>query len=173
MTGLSREPFAAVDPGHLQPAEIDALLERRLIAKLATVDEGGAPYLVSMWFRRQGDWLLLPTSKHTRKVHNLRLNPFAAVMVDDSRAGLDLKGVLVRGPVELVEGGEAFRLNRSIHLRYVRRPGLEIEEVASYLAKGDDVTIRVHMADVRSWNLTGSAAGEALTASGETYPLGG
>jgi PPOX class probable F420-dependent enzyme len=161
----------AVDPGRLDRDEIDALLERRLIAKLATIEEDGRPHLVSMWFRREGDALLMPTSRHTRKARNLRANPYAAVVVDDSRAGLDLKGVLVRGRVELVEGDDAVRLNRSIHLRYVTDAGLELEEVASYLTRGDDVTIRVHMDEVHSWNLAGTPAGKALAASGEVHAL--
>src|SRR5581483_8201055 len=108
---------------------------------------------------------------HTWKVRNLRANPYAAVVVDESRAGLDLKGVLVRGRAELVEGERALRLNRSIHLRYVTSAGLELEPVAAYLARGDDVTIRVAMDEVRTWNLTATAAGAALAASGEAYAL--
>jgi hypothetical protein len=40
-------------------------------------------------------------------------------MIDVSRAGLDLKGVLIRGRVEFVYGEEARRINLSIHLKYV------------------------------------------------------
>lgn len=160
-----------VHPGRLSPAEIDALLEQRLIANLATVDERGRPHVVGMWFRRDGDALLLPTSQHTRKARNLRANPYAAVMVDRSRAGLDLAGVLVRGPVELVEGAEARRLNRSIHERYVTEEGLALPEVDAYLGQGDDVTIRVALATVHSWNLADRPAGRAIRAAGAARPL--
>lgn len=40
-------------------------------------------------------------------------------MIDISRAGLNLKGVLIRGRVELVRGEKAQQINRSIHLKYV------------------------------------------------------
>jgi hypothetical protein len=45
-------------------------------------------------------------------------------MIDVSRAGLDLKGVLIRGRVELVEGEEAHKINHMIHLKYVTPEGL-------------------------------------------------
>jgi hypothetical protein len=45
--------------------------------------------------------------------------PSASVMIDVSRAGLNLKGVLIRGRVELIYEEEARRINRSIHLKYV------------------------------------------------------
>ena len=43
----------------------------------------------------------------------------ASVMIDISRAGLNLKGVLIKGQVELVVGEDARKINRLIHLKYV------------------------------------------------------
>jgi nitroimidazol reductase NimA-like FMN-containing flavoprotein (pyridoxamine 5'-phosphate oxidase superfamily) len=161
-----------VNPGRLSRAQIDALLELRLIAKLATV-EGGLPHVVAMWFRRDGDRILMPTSRHTRKARNLRASPLAAVLVDDSRAGLELSGVLIRGAVQLIEGPEARELNRSIHRRYVTERGLDQPEVAGYLSAGDDLTIAVQMDKTVSWNLAGREAGRALARTGEFHQLDG
>jgi hypothetical protein len=94
-------------------------------------------------------------------------------MIDVSRAGLNLKGVLIRGRVELVEGEEARRINRSIHLRYVTPDALSDPSVASYLSEGDDVTVKVHLDHVVSWNLADSKAGQALGAGGWFRPLDG
>lgn len=160
-----------VHPGRLSRAEVDELLGMRLIANLATHDERGGVHLAAMWFRRQGDTLLLPTSKHTRKARNLRRRPHAAVMIDHSRAGLDLRGVLIRGSVELIEGPPAHRLNRSVHRRYITDRGLKQPEVKRYLGSGDDLTIRVHLNEVVTWNLAAGEAGRALAQSGEYHPL--
>lgn len=92
-------------------------------------------------------------------------------MIDMSRADLDLKGVLIRGRVELVYGEEAQQINRLIHLKYVKPEGLSDANVAAYLSKGDDVTVKVHMDHLVSWNLAGSKAGKALTLSGGFRPL--
>ena len=65
-------------------------------------------------------------------------------MIDISRAGLNLKGVLIKGQIELV-GEEARKINRLIQLKYVTQDALDDPTVASYLSKGDDVTVKVHM----------------------------
>jgi hypothetical protein len=54
-------------------------------------------------------------------------------MIDFSKAGLNLKGVLIRGQAELEEGEEGQRINRCIHLKYVTPDALSDPSVASYL----------------------------------------
>jgi hypothetical protein len=56
-------------------------------------------------------------------------------------------------------------------LKYVTPEGLNNAEVASYLSKGDDITIKVHMDHLVSWNLSDSKAGKALSMGGWFYPL--
>jgi general stress protein 26 len=169
MTSPFPDDAASAAP-HLSPQEIDDLLALRLIAKLATFDRAGTIHLVPMWFMRDSDRILIPTSRLTRKYRNVRRRPMASVMIDLSRSGLDLRGVLIRGSVEIVEGPEALELNHAIHLRYVTPEGLEQPEVGGYLS-GDDVTIAVSMDNVVSWNNAGSPAGVALTRTGRHRPI--
>jgi len=75
-------------------------------------------------------------------------------MIDVSKAGLNLKGVLIRGRVELIEGEEARQTNRSIHLKYVTPEALSDPYVASYLSKGDDITVKIHIDSLISWYRT-------------------
>jgi hypothetical protein len=91
-------------------------------------------------------------------------------MIDISQAGLNLRGVLIRGRVDLLYGEEARQTNHLIHLKYITLKGLNDAEVASYL-KGDDVTIKVHMDHLISWNLADSKAGKALSTGGWFHPL--
>ena len=158
-------------PHGLSSAEIDKILSMTLIANLATFDDGGSIHLVPMWFVRVGNDICIPTSRRTHKYRNLHAKPRASVMIDISQAGLNLKGVLIRGRVELVEGEEARRINRLIHLKYVTPEGLNDHSVASYLSKGDDVTVKIHMDHVISWNLADMKAGEALRIGGWSRPL--
>jgi nitroimidazol reductase NimA-like FMN-containing flavoprotein (pyridoxamine 5'-phosphate oxidase superfamily) len=160
-----------VRPGRLSTAAIDAMLEQRLVANLATIGLDGEPNVVAMWFRREGQSILLPTSRFTRKARELRGHPRAAVMIDESRAGLNLRGIRVRGTVTLLDGPQARALNRSIHTRYITERGLRQSEVERYLTSGDDLTIVVAMEDVTSWNLAEGEAGRALARSGEVHPL--
>jgi nitroimidazol reductase NimA-like FMN-containing flavoprotein (pyridoxamine 5'-phosphate oxidase superfamily) len=142
-----------------------------LIANLATLGEDEAIHLVPMWFLRIGNAIYIPTFRHTRKYKNLTARPQASVMIDISRAGLYLKGVLIRGRVEIVEGEEARKINHQIHLKYVTSEGLSELNVASYLSKGDDMSIKIHMDCLINWNLADSMAGEALRVSGRARPL--
>ncbi|MDW0195436.1 MAG: pyridoxamine 5'-phosphate oxidase family protein [Nitrososphaeraceae archaeon] len=155
----------------LTPSEIDKILSMTLIANLATLGEDDTIHIVPMWFIRLGNDICIPTSRHTRKYKNLKARPYASVMIDISREGLDLKGALIRGPVELVEGEEARKINHQIHLKYVTEEGLNDPSVASYLSKGDDVTVRIHMEHIVNWNLADSKAGRALGVKGRSRQL--
>ncbi|MDW0237329.1 MAG: pyridoxamine 5'-phosphate oxidase family protein [Nitrososphaeraceae archaeon] len=155
----------------LTPSEIDKILSMTLIANLATLGEDDTIHIVPMWFIRLGNDICIPTSRHTRKYKNLKARPYASVMIDISREGLDLKGALIRGPVELVEGEEARKINHQIHLKYVTEEGLNDPSVASYLSKGDDVTVRIHMEHIVNWNLADSKAGKALRVKGRSRQL--
>ena len=170
MTNASRDS-AANRPLVLSPAEIDDLLSMTLIANLATLDDDEGIHILPMWFLRIGNYVCIPTSRHTHKYRNLRARPHASVMIDISRAGLNLKGVLIRGQVTLIEGDEGRQINHSIHTKYVTPDGLSDASVASYLSKGDDVTIKIHMDHLVSWNLANSKAGKALSISGGFHPL--
>jgi nitroimidazol reductase NimA-like FMN-containing flavoprotein (pyridoxamine 5'-phosphate oxidase superfamily) len=160
-----------VRPHSLTSAEIDKLLSMTLIANLATLGKDEAIHIVPMWFLRIGNAICIPTSRHTRKYKNLVARPHASVMIDVSRAGLDLKGVLIRGRVELVEGEEAHKINHMIHLKYVTPEGLGDSSVASYLSQGDDVTVKIHMDHLVNWNLADSKAGKALRVYGRSRSM--
>lgn len=84
---------------------------------------------------------------------------------------LELKGVLIRGHVELVEGEEARRINHEIHLKYVMEEGLRDPRVKAYLSKGDDVTVKIRMDHLINWNLSASKAGTALRLNGQSKQL--
>jgi hypothetical protein len=79
--------------------------------------------------------------------------------------------VQIKGAVQLVEGDEARRLNRSIHERYITALGLQQDPVAAYLSDGDDVTVRLAIERISSWNLADRPAGAALQAPGMAHPL--
>ena len=103
----------------LTDALADELLAAPLIAKLATFNADGTIHLVPMWFAWEPPALLIPTSSRTRKCRNLARDPRATVMIDDSRGGLDLRGVTLVGEAEVVGGRGAPEINRAIHLRYL------------------------------------------------------
>jgi nitroimidazol reductase NimA-like FMN-containing flavoprotein (pyridoxamine 5'-phosphate oxidase superfamily) len=164
---------ATTKPPVLSSTEIDELLSKTLIANLATIDNDGGIHILPMWFIRIDNDICIPTSSHTHKYRNLQARPRASVMIDISQAGLNVRGVLIRGRVQLLYGEIAKQINHSIHLKSVTTEALNDPEVASYLSKGDDVTIKVHMDHLVSCNLSDSKAGKALSKGGWFCPLDG
>ena len=164
---------AANEPLVLSSVEIDKLLSMRLIANLATLNEDGSFHLMPMpmWFLRINNDICIPTSRQTHKYRNLVSRPRASVMIDISRAGLNLKGVLIKGQVDLIVGEDAQKINRLIHLKYLTSDALDDPTVASYLSKGDDVTVKVHLDRLISWNPDDSKAGQALHIGGSFHSL--
>lgn len=146
------------------------LLAARLIANLATLNKDGSVHLVAMWFLWDGDHILIPTSRKTRKARNLARDPRATVMIDDSRGGFDLRGITLVGRVEIVGAPESFSLNRRIHEKYVTSAGLELAVVRAYLGT-DDITLRFRPERLSSWDLRHTEQGRALSASGEFHRL--
>jgi PPOX class probable F420-dependent enzyme len=147
------------------------LLSSRLVAYLATLNPNGTPHVVGMWFVWDGQALLLPTSRKTRKAKNLLRDPRATVSIDDSRGGFDLRGLTIIGRAETVDAPRSLELNREIHRKYVTDRGLALDPVREYLL-GDDITIRLIPERVSAWDLRETPQGRALIETGEYRALG-
>jgi len=172
MTSPSRDDrIPTVTPPRLSTEQINELLAMRLIAHLGTIGDDGSVHLVPMWFKRDDNFILIPTSQFTRKYKNVLKRPRATVTIDLSRSGMDIRGVMIIGRVEIVRGDKARAINRSIHLRYITPEGLSQQEVEAYLAEGDDVTLKITMDKIITWNHAESPAGRAIAASGNFHPL--
>lgn len=146
------------------------LLGGRLIARLATLNPDGGVHLVPLWFSWDGETVLLPTNRETRKIRNLERDERATLTIDDSRAGFDVCGIMLKGRVQIVRPPSSRELNRLIHLKYVTEKGLALPAVREYLDT-DDVTIRFRPASASSWDARETAYGRALRESGEYLPL--
>ncbi len=81
---------------------IDRFLARPLLARLATSD-GDRPRVLPMWFWWDGSDIWMETSPTFPNARVLRRNPHAAVTVDEALGGLDLRAVVMRGRVEIID----------------------------------------------------------------------
>jgi Pyridoxamine 5'-phosphate oxidase len=161
---MKDDPFASSTTKSLclNPNEISEILSKTLIAKLATVDPTGSIHIVPMWFIHEDEFILIPTSQKTHKFRNLQARPYASVMIDISLEGLDLRGVLIRGKVELIREKEAHLINHKIHLKYIDPEAFKDPAVLNYLSAGDDISLKIHIDNLVSWNLADSMAGMAI-----------
>ena len=78
-------------------------------AALATLDKDGFPHVVAMnFFVKDGAFYMTSYGK-AQKVVNIRRNPKVALMVEAGNGYSELRGVMVRGHCEIIEGDEAVR----------------------------------------------------------------
>ena len=91
----------------LSPEEQVAFFRERKKASLATIDLDGFPHVVAMnYFARDGAFYMTSYGK-AQKVVNIRRNPRVALMIEDGDEYAELRGVMIRGHCEILEGPEA------------------------------------------------------------------
>jgi PPOX class probable F420-dependent enzyme len=87
-----------------------ALIQRPVLANVATVDSEGRPQLTPVWIDLEGDELVFNTAKGRAKDANLRKNPNVAVSIVDPDDQYNV--VVVRGSVEATEEGADAHIDR-------------------------------------------------------------
>lgn len=87
----------------LTSKQVDELLATPVIARLATVREDGAPYIVPVWQHWDGEAMYIIPRKRSQFVDDIRREPQVAIScADDTDAGH--ARVLIEGDAEIVEG---------------------------------------------------------------------
>ena len=93
----------------LSPDEQAEFFRKRKKAALATIDKDGFPHVVAMnYFARDGAFYMTSYGK-AQKVVNVRRNPKVALMMESGDAYDELRGVMIRGRCEILEGEAAVK----------------------------------------------------------------
>jgi PPOX class probable F420-dependent enzyme len=93
----------------LIPEEQAAFLREHRKAALATIDQQGFPHVVAMNFLAKDGAFYMTSYGKAQKVVNIRRNPKVALMVETGNSYAELRGVMVRGRCEIIEGADAVR----------------------------------------------------------------
>jgi PPOX class probable F420-dependent enzyme len=93
----------------LTPDEQAAFLREHRKAALATIDKEGFPHIVAMNFYVEDGVFYMTSYRKAQKVVNILRNPKVAVMVEAGEKYSELRGIMVRGHCEIIEGAEAVR----------------------------------------------------------------
>jgi PPOX class probable F420-dependent enzyme len=94
---------------HLTPDEQAEFLRANRKTALATLDKDGFPHLVAMTVGVSDGVYYMTSYAKAQKVMNIRRNPKVALMVEAGGSYAELKGVMVRGVCDIIEGEEAVR----------------------------------------------------------------
>ncbi|WP_232664442.1 pyridoxamine 5'-phosphate oxidase family protein [Pseudonocardia sp. TRM90224] len=85
----------------MTPDEIDALLAEQRTCRVATVGRGG-PHATPLWYVWHGGALWMTSLSRSQRWADLQHDPRMAVVVDTGEDYLQLRGVELRGRVEVV-----------------------------------------------------------------------
>ena len=91
----------------LTPEEQAEFLRDNRKCALATLDRDGFPHLVAMSFYEKDGAYWMTSYAKAQKVINIRRDPRVALMVEAGGSYGELRGVMVRGTCELIEGAAA------------------------------------------------------------------
>ena len=96
------------------PSSHADLLDRPLIAALATTLPNGTPQVTAVWFNYEGGYIHINSAAGRLKDRAIRANPYVALMVMDPAD--PYRYIQVRGPVvEITEAGGAEHINFLSH----------------------------------------------------------
>lgn len=112
-------------------ADARAILERPLLAVVATTRDDGSPHSVPVWFRFDGEKIRIWTGEDFGWGKNARARPHVALTVCDSTDHFS-GAVLVRGTASFASGDEP-SINEEI--RRIAGRYLEPDRVEPYLAR--------------------------------------
>ena len=93
----------------LNEQEQAAFLRDNRKAALATLDKEGFPHLVAMTFGVKDGVYYMTSYAKAQKVLNVRRDPRVGLMIEAGGSYAELKGVMVRGDCEILEGEDAVR----------------------------------------------------------------
>lgn len=127
-------------------------------AVLSTLGSDGMPHMAAMWFVLSEGVIRMWTYAKSQKAVNLRRDRRAAVLVEDGVSYDELKGVVIRGSVELVEGLDAIvSIGRALYMRYtLPRTGVPLDLALPEIERQARKRIGIALAldDVASWDHT-------------------
>jgi PPOX class probable F420-dependent enzyme len=130
----------------LGPEDLDGMLERPLVAVLATHQADGDVLLSPVWHRWRDGGFDVVTGADDVKARHLRGDPRASIVLFEHEPpyrGIEVRGRVVLGPADP-------DVVREIAVRY-----LGDEKGGAYVERGyDDTLIRLEPGHLRAWDFT-------------------
>src|SRR5262249_6558755 len=127
-----------------------AFFRERTKAALATIDKDGFPHVVAMnYFARDGAFYMTSYAK-AQKVVNIRRNPKVALMVESGDTYAELRGVMIRGRCEILEGQDV--VNAAFDARVESQSNPSRVQPGALASAPKRVVLRIVPEKVVSWD---------------------
>lgn len=134
----------------MTPTEIDAFLAEQRTCRVATAGPGG-PHVAPLWFLWLDDALWLTSLTRSQRWTDLERDPRAAVTVDAGESYAELRGIELRGAVEVV--GEVPRVGEEVpELEAVERAFADKYVRGEFPHDGRHAWLRLRPTKIISWD---------------------
>jgi PPOX class probable F420-dependent enzyme len=135
--------------------EIDQILARPVLARIATTGSDMQPHVVPVWFWWDGEHMYMETGVNFQKARNLRENPKCAVIVDDTQGGLRFWGIFMQGTVELITGPRDWIIETvtKIYRKHLGEEGIQAPTPQTMI-NSEHVIIKFTPDRIITWNET-------------------
>jgi general stress protein 26 len=145
--------------GKLTQAQLDAFLEHPYLARLATAVPAKGdrsffqPHLTAVWFVWDGSSLYISAFDSTRKVKEVRRNPYIAVLIDLPEAVDGVSAVLMEGKSEWIQEQDrpfVQEMSRAIYTKYMGE-GVQDAAPQSWIIDPENSIIKLTPKNVLTW----------------------
>ena len=132
---------------------IDAFLEKPMIARMATADRHARPHVVPVWYAWDGTTIWISSFASTRKVAELRQNPYLSISIDVAEQNGATRAVILEGKSELITEPREFVASQSywIYKRYLGDEGVLAKEPQSWIHDPENLLIKLTPEDIYTW----------------------
>ena len=144
--------------GKLTKSQLDSFLAQPLLARLATAvparDDPSQiqPHNTPVWFLWDGCALWISAFQSTRKLKEVKRNPYIAVLIDVMEAVDGVQAVLMEGKAELIlEPAVVQDMSRRIYTLYMGEEGVKAEAPQSWIVDPENAIIRLQNTKIWTW----------------------
>ena len=138
----------------MTPVEQEAFLREGHTLQVASIGPRGYPHLVAMWYALIDGRICFTTYAQSQKVQNLRRNPRITVMLETGTPYAELRGLVIEGEAEIIEGDTQLAAQVAM-VSGSRRPGEAVSAAPSaqtLRTVAKRVVVRVHPVHIYSWD---------------------
>lgn len=144
--------------GKLTQARFEAFLSQPLLARLATAARSKEdsnhfqPHNTPVWFVWEDDCLYISAFTSTRKVKEVRRNPYISVLIDVSEAVDGVSAVLMEGKSEWIhQSAFVQEMSRKIYTKYMGEEGVLAPDPQSWIVDSENSIIKLSPKAIYTW----------------------
>ena len=144
--------------GKLTQAQFEAFLSQPILGRISTAVPSKAepdyfqPHTTPVWFVWENDCLYISAFTSTRKVKEVRRNPYIAVLIDVMEAVEGVSAVLLEGKSEWIyEPKFVQEMSRKIYVKYMGEEGAQAEEPRSWTVDVENSIIKLSPSAIYTW----------------------